>query len=154
MKRSLNSNELKILKSLYFDEIEYEKVIITNQHIFSKVLKKYRAIVFDNTVVFTQRSYKEDFSETTRSMALLVHEMCHVWQFQNLKYRWYKAGIEHLKFGKSTYFYNIADRKKLTDFRFEQQGEIMADYFRIKDSGNASESKYEKLIYSVIKKID
>ena len=152
MTRKLNNNELTILKSLYFNEIDYDKVILTNQHLFSKLLKKYSAIVFDNTIVFTKKSYKDDFSINTESMALLVHEMCHVWQYQNLNYRWYKAGIEHLKFGKSTYSYNIADHKKLTDFRFEQQGDIMADYFRLKKREGSENQIYEDVIYSVIKK--
>jgi len=152
MKRRLNNNEIKILKSLYFNEIDYDKVILTNQHIFSKILKKYRGIVFDNTIVFTKKSYKDDFSLNTGSMALLVHEMCHVWQYQNLNYRWFKAGIEHIKFGRSTYSYNIADHKKMIDFRFEQQGNIMADYFRKSLYTSPDISAYESVIYSVIKK--
>ncbi len=152
MKRSLNTNELKLLKSIYYHSIDYDKVIITNQHIFSRILKKYSAIVFDNTIVFTEKSYKDDFSQSNGSMALLIHEICHVWQYQNLKYRWYKAGIEHLKFGKSTYSYNIADHKKLTDFRFEQQGDVMADYFRLKQQNSSKVSVYEDVIYKTINK--
>jgi len=152
MKRNLNVNELRILRSIYFDKIDYDKVILTTEHLFGKILKKYSAIVFDNTIVFTERSYKDDFSVSTGSMALLVHEMCHVWQYQNLNYRWYKAGIEHIKFGKSTYLYTIADQKKLTDFRFEQQGEIMADYYRLMQDNDVKTYKFEKIIYSVIKK--
>ena len=152
MTRSLTTNELIILKSIYYNDIDYDKVVITTEHLFSKLLKRYSAIVFDNTIVFTERSYKDDFSTGIKSMALLVHEICHVWQYQNLNYRWYKAGIEHLKFGKSTYLYNIASRKKLTDFRFEQQGEIMADYFRIRENMNVNKKIYEEVIYSVIDK--
>jgi len=150
MTRKLNNNELQLLKSLYFNEIDYNKIIITNQHLFSKLLKKYSGIVFDNTIVFTKKSYKDDFSKDNRSMALLVHEICHVWQYQNLNYRWYKAGIEHLKFAKSTYSYNIADHKKLTDFRFEQQGEIIADYFKLKQNKSDKIAVYEDVIYSAI----
>ena len=152
MKRKLNNNELQLLKSIYLDTIDYNKVKLTNQHLFSKLLKKYSGIVFDNTIVFTKKSYKDDFSLNTGSLALLVHEICHVWQYQNLKYRWYKAGIEHLKFGKSTYSYNIADHKKLTDFRFEQQGEIMANYFRLIQSNSPKVAVYEEVIYSSIDK--
>ena len=152
MNRKLNNNELQLLKSLYFNEIDYNKVKLTNQHLFSKLLKKYSVSVFDNTIVFTKKSYKDDFSKNIGSMALLVHEMCHVWQYQNLNYRWYKAGMEHLKFGKSTYSYNIADHKKLTDFRFEQQGEIMADYFRLIQRNSPKIAVYEDVIYSVIDK--
>lgn len=152
MHRKLNNNEVQILRSLYFDEIDYDKVKLTNQHLFSHLLKKYSGIVFDNTVVFTKKSYKDDFSINTGSMALLIHEMCHVWQYQNLNYRWIKAGIEHIKFGKSTCKYNIADHKKLTDFRFEQQGEIMADYFRLKQKNSPKVKIYEDVIYQVINK--
>ncbi len=152
MTRKLNNNELLILESLYYNEIDYNKVIITNQHLFSKLLKKYSAIVFDNTIVFTERTYKDDFSLTTTSMALLVHEMCHVWQYQNLNYRWYKAGMEHIKFGDSTYSYNIADHKKLSDFRFEQQGDIMADYFRLRLQKSSKVRLYEGVIYRTINK--
>ena len=154
MTRKLHVNELQILRSIYFDDINYDKVKITNQHLFSYLLKKYSGIVFDNTIVFTKKSYKDDFSINTFSMALLVHEMCHVWQFQNTDYRWIKAGIEHLKFGKSTYSYNIADHKKLTDFRFEQQGDIMADYFSLTKRNNPKVKIYEDVIYKVIKKIN
>ncbi|MCD4793594.1 MAG: hypothetical protein K8R54_10195 [Bacteroidales bacterium] len=152
MSRKLNNKEVQILKSLYFNEIDYEKVKLTNQHLFSHLLKKYSGIVFDNTIVFTKKSYKDDFSINTESTALLVHEMCHVWQYQNLNYRWIKAGIEHIKFGKSTYKYNIADHKKLTDFRFEQQGDIMADYFRLKRMNSPKAKIYEDVIYQVIEK--
>lgn len=85
-------------------------------------------------------------------MALLIHEMCHVWQYQNLNYRWYKAGIEHVKFGKSTYSYNIEDHNKLTDFRYEQQGDIMADYYKLCLKENPKAKIYENVIYSVITK--
>lgn len=150
MIRKLNNNELQVLKSLYFDTIDYDKVRLSNQHLFSKLLKKYSGIVFDNTIIFTKKSYRDDFSLDIRSMALLVHEMCHVWQYQNLNYRWYKAGFEHLKFGKETYRYNISDHPKLTDFRFEQQGEIMADYFRFRHI-KKDVITYENIIRSVIK---
>jgi len=98
----LKSKERAILKTLYFDATDYEKVILTNEHIFSKILKKYSTVVFDNTIVFTNKSYKDDFSADIKSSALLVHEVCCVRQYQNLNYRRYKAGNEHLKFGKST----------------------------------------------------
>lgn len=153
MRRRLNENELNILKLLYFNEIDYNKVLITNEHIFSKLLKKYSGIVFDNTIVFTNKSYKDDFSKNTSDMALLVHEMCHVWQYQNLNYRWYKAGLEHLKYRKNTYKYQISEHTKLTDYRFEQQGEILADYYRKKLYSSEEINVYEKVIYSIIKKI-
>lgn len=151
MKRKLNKNELIILKSLYFNTIDYDKVELSNQHFFSKLLKNYSGIVFDNTIIFTKRTYREDFSLNIQSMSLLVHEICHVWQYQNLDYRWYKAGLEHLKFGKRTYKYNIYEHNKLTDFRFEQQGEIMSDYYKLLITNKKNIAIYKDVINSVIK---
>jgi hypothetical protein len=152
MKRKLNPRELEILKSIYFDEIDYQLVIITNEHLFSHLLKKFSAIVFDNTVVFTKKSYTDDFSKSIYEMSLLVHEMCHVWQYQNLKYRWFNAGYEHVKFKDKTYEYRISDHTILTDFRFEQQGEIMADYYKLIQNQSDKIPVYEKIIYKVIKR--
>ncbi len=42
--------------------------------------------------------------------------------------------------------------KKLTDYRFEQQGEILADYFKKRLLSSVDISFYEDVIYSVIKK--
>jgi hypothetical protein len=151
MIRKLNTEELRILKSLYQNSLDFEKIKISNEHIFSYLLKKYSAIVFDNTIIFSKQKYKDDFSRTLGDMSLLVHEVCHVWQFQNLNYRWFKAGFEHIKYKSNTYKYKITDHKKLTDFRFEQQGEIMADYYRKKEKNDTETEIYERVIYSVIK---
>jgi len=152
MKRKLTEKEISVLKELYYDEIDYSKVVITNEHLFSKILKKFSGIVFDNTIVFTRTGYKDDFTTCISDITLLIHEMCHVWQFQNLKYRWYKAGIEHIKYAGSTYGYQITDHKRIIDFRFEQQGEIMADYYRLRQNNSPKVQMYEDVIYSIIKR--
>jgi hypothetical protein len=152
MKRKLNVGEIEILQSIYYNDIDYDIVVITNEHLFSQLLKRFSAIVFDNTIVFTKKSYTEDFSKSIHEMALLVHEICHVWQYQNLNYRWFKAGYEHIKYRHSTYTYFITDQKRLTDFRFEQQGEIMADYYRLIQKKSNTLPIYEKIIYQDIKK--
>jgi predicted P-loop ATPase/GTPase len=152
MKRKLTPDEIHILKSIYFDEVEYDNIIITDQHFFSYMLKKYSAVVFDNTIVFSKKKYKNDFSKSIVDITLLIHEVCHVWQFQNLNYRWYKAAYEHIMFIESPYQYKISDKKKLTDYKYEQQGEIMADFFRHIQNKSPLVKTYEKVIYKVIKK--
>jgi hypothetical protein len=132
MKRKLNVGEIEILQSIYYNDIDYDIVVITNEHLFSQLLKRFSAIVFDNTIVFTKKSYTEDFSKSIHEMALLVHEICHVWQYQNLNYRWFKAGYEHIKYRHSTY--------------------TMADYYRLIQKKSNTLPIYEKIIYQDIKK--
>ncbi len=147
--RKLTHSEKSLLRSFYFDEVDYDKVRLTNRHIFSYLLRKFSAVTFGNTIVFSKKSFRNDFSETQTSSALLIHEICHVWQYQNLNYWWFKAMLEHLKFGKKVYHYNISDFEKLSNFRFEQQGEIMADYYRHIKAGNAAKSaNYHQIIYN------
>ena len=151
-KGKLTENEIKILKTIYFNEVDYNKIKITRKHLFSYFLKNFSGITFGNKIIFSKKAYKNDFSERTRDMAILVHEVCHVWQKQNVKYWWFKAMTEHLKFGKSVYKYGINEFDKLTDYRFEQQGEILSDYYKYRLAGNIKAEKYEEVIYGVIHK--
>ena len=128
--RKLTDNEIKLLQSIYFNEVDFTKVRITKKHLFSFLLRKFSGITFGNKIIFTKKSYRLDFSETISDSALLVHEICHVWQYQNTNYWWFKAMLEHIKFGKDVYKYELTENKYFNNYRYEQQGEIMADYYR------------------------
>jgi hypothetical protein len=71
-------------------------------------------------------------------MAWLIHELTHVWQFQNIGLKYlYQAVWAHLRMGERTYAYGgakelVAAQKKglqLNDFNPEQQGDIVRDYY-------------------------
>jgi hypothetical protein len=67
---------------------------------------------------------------------VLFHEAGHVWQFHNrtrpeLKnYWWGLAALEHLQF-RNPYSYHPTQGSALTDYRFEQQGQIIQDYIQL-----------------------
>ena len=152
--RKLTNKETELLKLIYHDEVDYKKVKISNKHLFSYLLRKFSGITFGNKIIFTKKSYRSDFSESISDSALLVHEICHVWQYQNSGYWWFKAMLEHIRFGKNVYKYEISENKYFNNFRFEQQGEIMADYYRNTAYNNLElTEQYKKTIYNAKNKI-
>ncbi len=100
------------------------------------------AFCLGNHIFFPRRCYRPDFSIAEpdvpassspgdkHDLAWLIHECCHVWQFQAKvrNYHWYKALLEHIAFGRAVYDYDIHQMDCLADYRFEQQGQIVQDY--------------------------
>ena len=63
-------------------------------------------------------------------IALLAHELVHVWQYQNRKLTGYsltKVLAEHVKY-PNPYNYNLLPGKDFLSYRFEQQGSIVEDF--------------------------
>ncbi len=125
--RPLTPGEREFLKTVYHDTIDYDLVKI-QKGLFLKVSSG--AMVVDNSISFRERFYSDDFTQNPKQnlLALLAHEACHVWQFQNLHYFWAKAVLEHLWYRKRVYDYQPQENTILTDYRFEQQGKIIQDY--------------------------
>lgn len=135
--RPLTAGEWDNLRLFFGNALTLSKVRV-HSHPFSKD----GAFCIDNHVFFPRAFYRPDFSITQpgdpasssnddkRDLAWLVHECCHVWQFQRKvrRYRWYKALLEHIQYGDTVYLYDIDERDCLAAFRFEQQGQIIQDY--------------------------
>jgi hypothetical protein len=129
--RPLTPGEVALLRSVFFDAVDYAPIRLRKGSVLTLFAG---AVTMDNLVNFNPECYVEDYSTSTRdNQALLVHEVVHVWQYQQKirDYRWSKAAVEHLRHGKSTYKYVIEPDKKLTDYRFEQMGQILQDYYRM-----------------------
>src|SRR5262245_40890366 len=82
------------------------------------------AVCIDNDVFLPTAFYRSDFGiahpdvpastsrEDKEALAWLIHECCHAWQFQAKvrRYHWYKALLEHIKFGSAAYDYDIGEK--------------------------------------------
>ncbi len=110
-------------------------------------------LVLANKIIYPVRAWRPDFSATA-DMALLCHETCHIWQSQNIpRYNALRAGLEHLRYGDRVYEYSIRTHERLTDYRFEQQGQILQDWWSM--NGNIFvpaelRERYAKVIYASI----
>ena len=70
---------------------------------------------------------------------ILIHELMHIWQYQQMGaiYMVRALSAQHTKMGYNyggiaAIHQKMANGETLLDFNFEQQGDIVADYFRIK----------------------
>ena len=104
------------------------------------------AVTLENTIRFPSSGYKSDFSESNlTNEAWLVHEMTHVYQYQNdPSYSWVKAAKEGLK--SDTYGYSLKDHSCFNEYGYEQQAAMVADYYSALQQGLPNLSEYEQLL--------
>lgn len=138
--RSLTEYEIRQARRVFKDAIKYNDVTIAEGSISAKIgsVGGY-ARTIGNTIYFPAGS--------TRSMALMIHELTHVWQYQTTgwtyapKALWAQVaeGYSYTPEGKTAddaLNEARAAGKTLTDFNKEQQGDILADYFRRLQKGS------------------
>lgn len=81
-------------------------------------------------IYFRKETYLKDFSSSTKSnQHFFMHEMTHVWQHQHGM--WVRT--RGLFSWASTYRHTINSNKKLSQYSMEQQAQIIADYFILKN---------------------
>lgn len=151
--RPLTKNEIKLAKSIYGQSIDYTKVTIDETAWLGP--KQYR---------FCYVSFNTINCWGKLSDYIFIHEMMHIWQYQQLgaKYMIRALIAQHSKMG---YDYGgitdilgkIKNGKSLFDYNFEQQADVVTDYFLLKNErlpqwGNANSthlSEYEDFIQVV-----
>jgi hypothetical protein len=91
-----------------------------------------------------------------------VHELVHVWQYRREGSLYISESIWAQKWGGGYNYGGIAElqqkqMKGLSAFNFEQQGEIVEDYYRLKNNlplqWSANEPGLEELLNSYIQKL-
>ena len=127
--RSLHHWEIKLAKEIFGDSINYKRVRIDELSIAGPKQKNFCYVSF-----YIINSWGRMQNST------LIHELTHVWQFermgsvyipqallaQNSKMGYNYGGISALKAYRE-------QGKSFLSFNLEQQGDIISDYFRIKE---------------------
>ncbi|KPN74109.1 hypothetical protein AKG43_04620 [Neisseria sp. 74A18] len=134
--RSLTQGEIDLAKQVFKDSIDYAKVKVHKGEYLLWVQDNNTAMTPNGEMHFPDKTYKNDFSATTQpsDKHLFIHEMVHVWQYQ-LGYDVKKAGLVIATQGgyknSAAYKYDndILEKKDLSEFNMEQQGNIIADYY-------------------------
>ena len=131
--RPLTAGELRMLKPLYQDSVNYSTVKVFNGDYlpFGLQFKNY-VMAPNGNIYFPEGLFSEDFSAgDIVGRATLVHEMGHVWQHQmgaNVRTR-------GLFSWAASYKYSLPKEKDLADYSLEQQASIIADYYVLKKFG-------------------
>jgi len=140
--RSLKAWEVDVAKTIFKDKLQYKLIRIDEN---AKLLPSERCIAY---VGFHTINSKGPMNNST-----FIHELVHVWQYERFGsvYIYYalmaqKSTMGYNYGGASALSYAINQKKKLVDFNFEQQGDLIEDYYRISNGyaptwGLANQSK-------------
>lgn len=125
--RALNDAEINTARQVFGTNLNYEVIRIDETARFG-TKKIAAAYVSFNTINYNKKINKEIF----------VHELVHIWQYQHfgsiyiakaIKAQFSKAGYDYG--GVSHLYHHMLKGGKLIDFNFEQQADIIEDYYKI-----------------------
>lgn len=126
--RPMTLHEIELAHSVFGDSIQYEKVRIDE-----------KAYIGTRRYDICYVSFNTINNWGKLSDELLIHELIHVWQYQHFGAVYIPRALAAQR-TKEGYNYGgvralikaIHAGKKIWDFNYEQQGDIVADYFRIR----------------------
>jgi hypothetical protein len=148
--RPPTDGEIGMLKPTYNGTVNYSKIDIHSGASLDPrswpPIAEGAAVTLENTIHFPGNGYQADFSKADLStQSWLVHEVGHVYQYQNNQnYSWIKAAAEGLR--SDTYDYTLDANKPFTDYRYEQQASILADYYKATVTGSPQISTFEAIL--------
>ena len=127
--RSMYNWEIELAKSVFGDSINYKRVRI-DELSFTGPKQK----------IFCYVSFYIINSWGTMKNSTLLHELTHVWQFEQMGSVYIPRALK-AQFSKMGYNYGGISAlrayrekgKSFLSFNLEQQGDIISDYFMIKD---------------------
>lgn len=131
--RSLTEWEIRQARRVFQSAINYSRVNVEDDSEVMSRLSRGATVTLGNTIYFP--------GNDSRSMGLMIHELTHVWQYQTTgwtyapKALWAQVteGYSYTPQGKTpddALRDARAKGKTLTSFNKEQQGDILADYYR------------------------
>jgi hypothetical protein len=112
---------------MYGESVQFDKVRVK---IGGPLTWVYPGITLGNTISFPKGAYDED---DRKDQALLVHEACHVWQYQHFGIGYIPRSLWELVTQRDTYVVHFDESKSLREYDIEEQCEITAEYFLTQD---------------------
>ncbi len=153
--RFLTAGETDLLRVIFNARVDYRRVRLAAGASWYQLPQSIPvalgfAVAIGNSIHFPETGFRADFSTApVTDQAWLAHEVGHVWQHQNdPAYHWLRAALERPMTGGRPCAYVLERGKPLRAYRFEQQAEILADYFRAlaADAAGPLARRYEALL--------
>lgn len=132
--RPLTKGEIALAKTVFGDSVDYAAVYISDQKFVG--FHPAGTAMAPNGNLFMYGCYQDDYSQhSVMTQSLFIHEMTHVWQYQNKVLapiaEAVKLNLEHKFNYLAAYPYTLDSKKDLLDYNMEQQASIVQDYFAI-----------------------
>ena len=137
--RPLTVGEIKMAQSVFGDSIDYSQVKVHSGRLMGPLHKEN----FAKTTlshIFMHNLYQDDFSKSPYLQDLFIHEMAHVWQYQQRTFAPTAIDLRNsIHYTPKAYEYDLSDKKDLLEFGTEQQASIIAAYFVLKQQNNPAD---------------
>lgn len=138
--RPLTKGEIALAASVFGNTIDYGRVTISDRK-FSPLHPKGTGMA-PNGNLYMYGCYRADYSAgSAYTHSFFIHEMTHVWQYQNKILNPVTEAIaltlKHKFNYEAAYPYELDSRKKFTDYNMEQQASIVEDFFMRSQPGHS-----------------
>jgi hypothetical protein len=139
--RPLTKGEIALARTVFGTSVDYDTVTISDQKFMGLDFLPKGTAMAPNGNIFMPGCYREDFStEETLMKSVFIHEMTHVWQYQNKILNPIASAaqlaVKHKFNYQAAYDYRLDGKKDLLDYNMEQQAAIVQDYFAMKQDGS------------------
>lgn len=136
--RPLTKGEIALARTVFGDSIAYDTVYVSDSKFAG--FHPPGVAMAPNGNLFMPGCYKDDYAaESVLTQSLFIHEMTHVWQYQNkILAPMIEAVKLNVKFAfnySAAYDYKLDGKKDLLDYNMEQQASIVQDWFAQKHGG-------------------
>jgi hypothetical protein len=143
--RSLTAGEISLAQEIFGNSVDYTTVKIHDRP-FAPFHQRNVAMT-PNGQMYMNGCYSEDYSKTDPQWrSLFIHEMTHVWQYQNKVLNLIASALEinlkHKFNYNAAYAFQLDAGKDLLDYGMEQQAAIVEEYFLVKHEGLSSYAKH------------
>jgi hypothetical protein len=149
--RPLTKGEIQLARQVFGDSIDYAAVKIHDKPYLPLLpLQPKNSGMTPNGEIYTRDSYSPDYSrENLYTRAFFIHEMTHVWQYQNKVLHpaaeAVKLNLKHKFNYAAAYDFQLDKSKDLVRYDMEQQAAIVQEYFLLKHR-KADATQYEAVL--------
>jgi len=132
--RSLTEDEMTLAKSVFGDAIDYDRVRIHDGK-FLPFQPKGVAMAPEGHL-YMYGCYSDNYAQASPIMrGIFIHEMTHVWQFQqrilNPVVEAIEINLQHLFNYRAAYAYTLDGKRDLLSYNMEQQASLIQDYYML-----------------------
>lgn len=137
--RNLTTGEIKLAGEIFRDSIRYERVRVhRGKYYFAQPANS--GMTPSGEIYVNGSIYRKDYAAAhVELQAFFIHEMTHVWQYQNrilhVKLAAIFGQIRCLGNYRKMYEYKLEAGKSLLEYGIEQQAAIVEDYFTVVKCG-------------------
>jgi hypothetical protein len=143
--RRLTPNEIAEARLVFGDGLDYHRTRVVENTNFPNMIARIGRSPVPNAVSLGNTCYFPETLRTTletiangdlRSMAWLIHELTHIWQYQHMGWVYLARSVwVQVREGRQGYHYELVPARSLAEYNLEQQGDIARDYYCALKSG-------------------